>query len=178
MATRLRPLRLEDVPALATVVRASADHLKPWEPARRPEHFTEVGQRALVTRLVGTETTVPFVIEAADGELLGRLTLSGVTRGALQSCSVGYWIRADRLRRGHATRAVRAGLDHAFDVLGLHRVQAETLPENTASQRVLERAGFTRYGVVPEYLRIDGVWRDHVMFQALAGPDRRVPSSV
>jgi [ribosomal protein S5]-alanine N-acetyltransferase len=107
------------------------------------------------------------VIESGDGELLGRITLSGITRGALQSCAMGYWIRADRLRRGHASRAVRAATDHAFDVLRLHRVQAETLPENVGSQRALQAAGFTRYGLAPEYIEIDGVWRDHVMFQLL-----------
>jgi [ribosomal protein S5]-alanine N-acetyltransferase len=168
MQTLLRPIRLDDAGSLAAIVSASSEHLRPWEPRRSAEHYTEPGQRGLITRLLGTDTTVPFVIESPDGEILGRLTLSGVTRGALQSCAIGYWIRADRLRLGHATRAVRAGLDHAFGVLGLHRVQAETLPENTPSQRVLERVGFTRYGLAPEYLRIDGIWRDHVMFQALA----------
>ncbi|WP_206360627.1 GNAT family N-acetyltransferase, partial [Pseudomonas viridiflava] len=75
---------------------------------------------------------------------------------------------------------VRAAADHAFDVLRLHRVQAETLPENVGSQRALESAGFTRYGFAPEYIKINGVWRDHVMFQLLAPTPardrgRRVP---
>ncbi|MFJ4296180.1 GNAT family N-acetyltransferase [Curtobacterium sp. NPDC089689] len=84
---------------------------------------------------------------------------------------MGYWVRGDRLRRGHATTAVRLAVAHAFGRLGLHRVQAETLPENVASQRVLERNGFVRFGTAPEYLRIAGEWRDHVMFQVLApGP--------
>ncbi len=61
-------------------------------------------------------------------------------------------------------------MDRAFRELGLHRVQAETLPENTASQRALERNGFARYGFAPKYIRIAGEWRDHVMFQVLA-PD-------
>lgn len=169
--TRLRPLRLDDAAVLAAVITENADHLRPWEPARAPSYYTESGQRDVITQALATQragNAVPFVIESTDGELLGRITLSGVVRGALQSCAMGYWIRADRTRQGHASRAVRAAADHAFDVLRLHRVQAETLPENVGSQRALESAGFTRYGFAPEYIKINGVWRDHVMFQRLA----------
>ena len=58
----------------------------------------------------------------------------------------------------------------AFGELGLHRVEAGTLVHNRASQRVLERNGFVRYGLAPQYLRIAGRWQDHVLFQVL-NPD-------
>ena len=171
--TRIRLVDLADAAELAAIVSASADHLRPWEPTRPPAYFTEAGQRATIgSLLAGAQNggSVPFVIVGDDDELLGRITLSGVTRGALQSCALGYWIRADRVRQGHATRAVGLTVQHAFRELGLHRVQAETLPENAASQRALERNGFERYGFAPRYIRIAGAWRDHVMFQVLA-PD-------
>lgn len=71
-------------------------------------------------------------------------------------------------------RVDRELLDVAFRDLGLHRVQAETLLHNVASQRVLARNGFVRYGTAPQYLRIAGRWQDHAMFQALdpAAADR------
>jgi ribosomal-protein-alanine N-acetyltransferase len=171
--TRLRRIELSDAAELAAIVTASADHLRPFEPTRPEAYFTEAGQRAIIGGLLAAAQTggsVPFVVTGDGGELLGRITLSGVTRGALQSCALGYWIRADRTRQGHATRAVGLAVRHAFGELGLHRVQAETLPENTASQRALERNGFERYGLAPQYIRIAGRWRDHVMFQLLA-PD-------
>ena len=173
-ATRLRLVELADAAELAAIVTASADHLRPFEPTRPAAYFTEAGQRTIIGGLLAAAQTggsVPFVIVGADDELLGRITLSGVTRGALQSCALGYWIRADRTREGHATRAVGWAVRHAFEELRLHRVQAETLPENTASQRALERNGFTRYGLAPQYLEIAGAWRDHVMFQLLAPGD-------
>lgn len=172
-ATRLRRVELSDAAELAAIVTASADHLRPFEPTRPEAYFTEAGQRATIGGLLAAAQTggsVPFVIVGEGDELLGRITLSGVTRGALQSCALGYWVRADRTRQGHATRAVGLAVRHAFAELGLHRVQAETLPENTASQRALERNGFERYGLAPQYIRIAGRWRDHVMFQVLA-PD-------
>jgi ribosomal-protein-alanine N-acetyltransferase len=55
----------------------------------------------------------------------------------------------------------------AFDELRLHRIQAETLPHNVRSQRVLERNGFARIGLAPEYLSIGGRWQDHIMYQLL-----------
>jgi ribosomal-protein-alanine N-acetyltransferase len=70
--------------------------------------------------------------------------------------------------KGHASRAVVLMLDVAFGELGLHRVQAATLLHNAGSQRVLERAGFTRIGVAPSYLHIAGSWQDHILFQRLA----------
>lgn len=171
--TRIRLVELADAAEIAAVVSASAGHLRPWEPTRPAAYFTEVGQRATLGGALASAATgssVPFTIVGDDDEVLGRITLSGVTRGALQSCALGYWIRADRTREGHATRAVGLAVEHAFRELGLHRVQAETLPENVASQRALERNGFERYGFAPRYIQIAGEWRDHVMFQVLA-PD-------
>jgi ribosomal-protein-alanine N-acetyltransferase len=66
-----------------------------------------------------------------------------------------------------ATAAVGAAVRHAFEQLGLHRAEAGTLVHNVASQRVLERNGFTRFGMAPRYLRIAGKWQDHVLFQRL-----------
>jgi len=67
--------------------------------------------------------------------------------------------------RGLASAAVRHIIQVAFGELGLHRIQAETLPHNVRSQRVLERTGFTRFGMAPAYLRIAGRWQDHIMWQ-------------
>jgi len=167
--TSLRMLELGDVPELTALLQANRDHLRPWEPTRSDDFFTEAEQeRRARAALADAEakTSVPLLV-TAGGDILGRLTLSGVVRGALQSCAIGYWIRADRLGEGHATRAVGLAVAHAFEKLGLHRVQAETVPENVASQTVLRRNGFTEYGVAPRYLKIDGQWRDHRMFQLL-----------
>lgn len=69
--------------------------------------------------------------------------------------------------RGLATAAVRGIMRVAFDELGLHRIQAETLLHNVGSQRVLERNGFVRFGVAPAYLKIAGEWQDHAMYQVV-----------
>ena len=101
------------------------------------------------------------------GRLLGRITLSERVRGALLSGNIGYWVDEDSSGLRHATNAVTATVRLAFEDLGLHRMQAETLVPNEPSHRVLAKAGFTRYGLAPAYLRITGAWQDHVMYQRL-----------
>ncbi|MFE6733563.1 GNAT family N-acetyltransferase [Microbacterium sp. NPDC057650] len=169
--TGIRLLTLDDVERLTALEIANREHLRPWDPARAPEFYTVEDQRRRLAHALREHEAgraVPFGITTDADELIGRVTLSGVVRGALQSCAMGYWIAADHLRRGHATRAAALAVEHAFTVLELHRVQAETLPENIASQAVLERLGFTQYGLAPQYLRIDGVWRDFLMFQRIS----------
>ncbi|QIK62858.1 GNAT family N-acetyltransferase [Leucobacter viscericola] len=168
--TYLRLLTLQDVPSLTEMLQNQADHLRPWEPTRSADYYSvprqlQLAEQALEHYEAGG--SVPFLITSGTDEILGRLTVSGITRGALQSCALGYWVRADSLRRGHATNAVALAVSFAFESLGLHRVQAETLPENTGSRRVLEKNGFREFGLAPQYLNIDGQWRDHLMYQIL-----------
>ena len=82
---------------------------------------------------------------------------------------VSYWVERERNGRGLATCAVGEVVAIAFGELGLHRLEAGTLPDNHASQRVLEKNGFERFGYTKRYLLIDGEWRDHVLFERIAG---------
>jgi [ribosomal protein S5]-alanine N-acetyltransferase len=167
---RTRPHVLDDAPAIARLVRENRDFLAPWEPLRDEGWFTDEGQRDEVAHVLGRaelDLCVPRVV-LDDGEVVGRITLSNIVRGAFQSCSLGYWLAQRATGRGVATAAVGEMLAVAFGDLGLHRVEAGTLVHNTASQRVLAAHGFVRFGLAPRYLRIAGRWQDHVLFQRLA----------
>ncbi|MBF4617552.1 GNAT family N-acetyltransferase [Clavibacter sp. VKM Ac-2873] len=171
MPDRIRLLTPDDAPALSALRLRSRAHLAPWEPIRQPDHDTPAGQRADVEAALAQHALgqgLPLAILDDEGSVAGRLNLNGIVRGAFESCSAGYWLAADRTGRGLATEAVRAAVALAFGDLGLHRVEAGTLLGNRASQAVLARAGFTRYGLAPRYLRIAGEWQDHVLFQRLA----------
>ncbi|MGY2004301.1 GNAT family N-acetyltransferase [Blastococcus sp. SYSU DS1024] len=170
MTTRTRLLAMDDAPALTRIVLADRDFLAPWEPRREESYFTEEGQREEVRRALDRHALglgLPHVVLDAAGGVVGRITLNNIVRGAFQSCSVGYWVGAASNGRGLATAALGDMLRRAFGELGLHRVEAGTLVHNAASQRVLERNGFTRYGLAPQYLRIAGRWQDHFLFQVL-----------
>ncbi|WP_233275911.1 GNAT family N-acetyltransferase [Isoptericola variabilis] len=165
----LRLLARDDGAALAAAYARNREHLEPWEPAR-PAAFYEADYQAqripvqLLEHLNGR--SVPLVLER-DGEIVGRVNLSDIVRGAFCNAHLGYWVDARLAGRGIMSAAVEAAVTHARDDLGLHRVQAATLLHNAASQRVLERAGFERIGVAPKYLQIAGRWQDHVLFQRI-----------
>ena len=168
LRTRIRLVKPDDASTLAHLVQSNADYLRPWEPTRDPRFFTEEGQLDFVCSALEAHAqgkSVPFVIERVDGTVLGRLNLNGLIHGAFQSCAMSYWVRADYNGQGHATEAVLEAVEYAFSELGLHRIQAETLIENKASQRVLRKAGFRLFGLAEEYLCINGRWRDHILFQ-------------
>jgi ribosomal-protein-alanine N-acetyltransferase len=169
-----RLVTLQDVPVLAELHRVNREFLAPFEPARSDDYFTVAGQRAVIEGALARYeqgTVLPHVILDVDGQVAGRITLSEIVRGPVQSCSLGYWVGAAQNGRGLATAAVRDIIAAAFSELGLHRIQAGTLVHNIGSQRVLERNGFVRIGVAPSYLKIAGRWQDHVLFQLVAEAD-------
>ena len=168
---RLRPLLRADVAALARLTRANRAFLAGSGPLRTEEYFTDAGQeRAVLASLEAAEngTTFPMVIVDESDVLVGTLNLNSIIRGAFQSTSIGYWVSQERNGEGIASAAVAAAKHVAFEELGLHRIQGETLVDNHASQRVLLKNGFTRYGVAPDYLKIAGRWQEHVLFQVIA----------
>ena len=142
--------------------------MAPWEPERRESFFTPEGQQAVLESklaLLDAGSEVPWVLlEGAD--IIGCVTLTGIVRGPFLSCHLGYWIGRAFTGRGIGSAAAAFALASATD-LGLHRVQAATLTNNTASQKVLGRCGFEEIGFAPAYLNIAGSWQDHVLYQRL-----------
>ncbi|MCU1633804.1 MAG: acetyltransferase, ribosomal protein N-acetylase [Micrococcaceae bacterium] len=174
MTTRIRLVTTGDAEALTELQVRNREFLSPWDPVRSNEYFTVEGQRIDVETALaryGRGEAMPWVILNDDDTVAGRLTLSGITRGPFQSCSMGYWLSEDQTGKGLATEAVRAAVHFAFTELELHRVQAEILVSNVASRNVLDRSGFTQYGLAPKYLKIAGRWQDHLMFQRLNDRD-------
>ena len=96
-----------------------------------------------------------------DGAIVGFLNLSEIIRGKLQQAFLGYGGVAGFTGQGYMTEAMDLVLERAFGPLGLHRVEANIQPGNPASIALARRVGFEREGFSPEYLMIDGAWRDH-----------------
>lgn len=152
---------------------ASRAHLEPFEPQWSHDELTFAAyNRRLVRyrreRLDRTGLAF-FVLRASDRELVGGVTLSNVRRGVTQAGSVGYWTGMPFTRRGYASEALSAVLGYAFEDMELNRVEAACMPINRASIGVLERAGFRREGLARRYLRINGVWEDHLLLACLRG---------
>ena len=159
----VRPLTSADADDLSALLRENRDFLAPFEPVRDERFFTAGGQREGIE----DDAVLAFAILAGE-RIAGTVTLSNIVHGPFQSAALGYWV-AERLNgRGLATSAVREVAEIAFGELGLHRLEAATLVDNLASQRVLEKNGFEPIGLARRYLEIAGEWRDHLLFQRTA----------
>lgn len=160
-----------DAEVLSALWNADRDHLDPWSPTRPDRFYTVEGQLEVVERrlvAMAEGRGAFFVVVDPSGTVVGEINLSDVVRGAFENAHVGYWLASHAVGQGLMSRAVEEAAIHAFDVMGLHRLQAGTLRHNHRSQAVLERCGFERFGVAPQYLRIQGRWQDHVLYQRLA----------
>ena len=106
---------------------------------------------------------VPFAVRT-EGQLVGQMHLFGVSWGSLLSCAAGYWVAQGWAGRGIAPTALAMATDHALVNLGLHRVEVNIRPENTASLAVVRKLRFRDEGLRRRYLHINGAWRDHRTF--------------
>jgi [ribosomal protein S5]-alanine N-acetyltransferase len=166
----VRVLEPSDAERMGELLTRSRDWLAPWDPIRPDSFATAAGQLAEITAARERQARremLPLAI-TTDGRVVGRINLNGIVLGAFRSCTLGYWVDVRHAGNGAATVAVGRAVEIAFGELGLHRVEAGTLPHNGRSQRVLAKNGFERYGYAPRYLRIAGEWQDHVLFQRLA----------
>ena len=116
--------------------RMSRQHLTVWEPQWARDELTRSAFRRRLRqyqRELREDQGYAFLIfRQADAALVGGLSISNVRRGVAQAASIGYWIGAPHVRRGHMTDAVKAVLPFAFGTLGLHRLEAACLPHNHA----------------------------------------------
>ena len=103
-----------------------------------------------------------------DGEFAGEINLSGISRGASQSATLGYWIDQKQAGHGYMPESCVLVLGLAFEELGLHRVQVSIIPRNIKSRRVVEKLGLREEGIAKGYLEIDGVWEDHMCYAITA----------
>lgn len=164
----LRAPEARDYQDWAELREASRGFLTPWEPTWANDELSRGSYKYRLRRYTedarDDKAYALFVFRESDDALLGGLTLSNVRRGVAQTASLGYWAGQAHAGKGYITAAVRAVLRYAWEDLELHRVEAACQPDNIASRRVLEKAGFTHEGVARSYLRINGAWRDHLLF--------------
>lgn len=165
-ALSIVPLEVGDAPVLLDYVIRNREFLRDFEPLRPDAYFT-IGEQTEELRRAQARwregTGYAFGLFVAQ-ELVGRVALSNVVRGAGQYATIGYSVDQWHNGRGFATEAVRLAVGFAFRDAGLHRVQGAVMPANPASARVLTKAGFRREGHFLRYLRIGGRWADHDIY--------------
>jgi ribosomal-protein-alanine N-acetyltransferase len=163
----VRDLRPADAAEMHDLRVRNREFFTPFEPALADEHFTLRAQQEAIAhaaRAWDEDREYAFGVALPGGPLVGRVRLSVVVRGPWQNANLGYYVDRSTNGRGVGTEAVGLVVRFAFERLRLHRVQAAVMPRNAPSIRVLEKNGFRREGLAPNYLRINGAWEDHAIF--------------
>ena len=158
---------------LAYLVRNRA-FFKEWNPATAEDHFSLAYQEQRLRNELalaedGWMLRLHF-FERADSayeKVIGDLALNNIIRGAFQSCHLGYKIDEGHLNKGVMTEAIRGAIAYAFGEMKLHRIEANIMPRNQRSRRVVEKLGFEEEGLARKYLKINGVWEDHIHYVIL-----------
>ena len=141
--------------------------LKEWEPVKDERFYTIDFQREQLHRefeniITGGSFKLWIFNKENRGRAIGSIGFNNIVRGAFLSCHLGYRLDKDEVNKGYITEAVRAGIEIMFREYGLHRVEANIMPRNGASLRVVEKLGFENEGLGKKYLRINGKWEDHI----------------
>jgi ribosomal-protein-alanine N-acetyltransferase len=164
----LRMPQMDDFEEWAALRETSRDFLTPWEPTWPVDDLTRSAFRRRIKRYaedLRSDQGYAFLIARnSDGALVGGLTLANIRRGVAQAGSLGYWTGLPFVRQGYMTAAVRAVIPFAFASLRLHRLEAACIPSNSGSIKLLEKTGFVREGYAREYLCINGIWQDHLLY--------------
>lgn len=165
----VRHPRPGDRGAFLAAVRRSRTLHRPWvSPPADDEAFRRfVGscRRPDVQRLL--------IVRNEDGDLAGVTNLSQIFLGPFRNAYLGYYAFVPHDGHGLLREGLQLTLRHAFDELGLHRVQANVQPGNDRSVALLRGLGFAEEGFARRYLKVGGRWRDHLLFAILA-EDHRV----
>ncbi len=161
----LRPVRESDAPAVfAACHGADMARFIPAFPDPYTPDDADTFVRAARRRWHDDIAYTFSIVEESSGDLLGVIELSAPAEGA---ASIGYWVKREARGRGVATRALRLAAEWAIRHRGVERIWLTAAPENVASQRVAEKAGFQREGVLRAHVRFRDGRRDSVIYSLL-----------
>ena len=171
---RLRVVTLapQHARALVGFMARNAAHFAPFEPPRPADFLTEAywidqGERAMAGHRAGRMLRWVATLQEDPQRIVARANFGEVVLGPFRSCLLGYQVDAACEGCGLMTEMLEATIAFAFERWNLHRIEANHVPENERSARLLARLGFERIGVARNYLFIGGAWRDHVINQRI-----------
>ncbi|MEU5996677.1 MULTISPECIES: GNAT family protein [unclassified Streptomyces] len=164
----LRPFTYADGPEFTARARESRELHRPWlfPPA------TDEAYAAYAGSLIEDRAKAGFLVceRAAGGAIAGFININNIVAGAFRCGALGYGAFAHAAGRGLMSEGLGLLTRYAFDVLELHRLEINVQPGNTASIALARRAGFRHEGYSPDFLFVDGAWRDHERW-ALTAPE-------
>ena len=170
----LRAVSENDASALQAYYAANRIHLQPWEPARQ-ESFFDLDAitdrlRAMAHQTATGNALHLVLFEREGGQLIGECNFTNIVRGPFQACHLGFSLAKVVEGKGLMRESLAVAIQYVFRNIGLHRIMANYRPENARSEHLLASLGFEKEGLARSYLKINGVWADHVL-TSLVNPD-------
>lgn len=163
----LRMLEPSEASRAVSFYLDNKEHLEPTGP-RWTEDFFELErwQAQLETFQIDYRNNLSlklFIFEKASQDIVGFVNFNNIVRGVAQYCNVGYSLAASRQGLGYMDEAMRFAIKYSFEVINLHRINANYMPHNVRSGKVLKKLGFVAEGFARDYLFINGRWEDHIL---------------
>lgn len=168
----IRPFTYADGTEFTARARESRELHRPW----LFPPVTDEAYAAYAGALIEDRAKAGFLVceRGAGGAIAGFININNIVAGAFRCGALGYGAFAHAAGRGLMSEGIGLVTRYAFDVLELHRLEINVQPGNTASIALARRCGFRLEGFSPDFLWIDGAWRDHERW-ALTATDRPVP---
>ncbi len=166
----MRPLAPADFRSWSEVRAFNHEWLTVWEPSRHPHQPDPTTDKsAFASRCLQRDRDRASGIAYQfgvflDDEVIGEINLNNVVRGAMQSCTIGYWIDQRHAGQGYTVEGVVLLFQFLFEQLGLHRAEICIVPRNHRSRRIMEKLEIREEGLAERYLEINGVWEDHLRY--------------
>ncbi len=163
----LKALNPSDAELALQYYQRNKAFLEAWEPVREEAFYTLQNQRDLLAQEQadlenGRSLRLWVFKNGEEDRTIGAFGFNNIVRGAFLSCFLGYKLDGKETGKGYMTEALQKGISIMFEEYGLHRIEANIMPRNKASLRVVEKLGFCNEGLSPKYLKINGVWEDHI----------------
>ncbi len=168
----LKILDGDDARIVTEFVTRGRDLFEKYESKKTETYYTEIYQRNVLnaeySAMLNKRYLRYYVFKRNNPNLIiGTVSFGNVTDAPYNSSTIGYKFDPFFHNQGYAIEAVNAVIDTAFSYLNLHRLIAYIMPENQASVKLIEKAGFKREGFMEKAINIRGHWEDHFLYALL-----------
>ena len=153
----------------------NAEFFKRWSPEYEKDYFEIAFHLKRLANIEkdtkeGKQIKFGVFIKNDLNKIIGTVSFANIIKGPFLSCFLGYRTDEKENGKGYTTESIKRGIKYVFDEIKLHRIEANIIPVNTASIRVVEKLGFKLEGYSRNYLQINGKWEDHLHYVLLNEP--------
>lgn len=161
----IRSTRIEDASKYQKYLVDNRSFLQPWQPNREDDFYALENIVTLfekqIEENIERKSINLYLFMKSEQEIIGTISLSNIVYGAFLSGYLGYNLCEAYADKGYMTEALGKALKLFFDEMKLHRIEANVMPRNIRSKKLLQKLGFECEGVSKKYLKINGKWEDH-----------------